>query len=1283
MASTLQPVSCACCEPEVATTTTTSSSGALLSFASMAAFYAANVTGIPANGCVEILGYYNPGDGGGGLFRYDPLDVSSPDDGGRILVNGTRKFKRVINTTDPILPEFFGAVANVATQAQAVINTAAFRKCVAYYNRIDALGAAGYPDASASPSAYTYYIDNDIRVTNGTRIRGAGKGRTSIKLLANNAQVAARVAAGNGYFYAIIETNTAADALVGEVYGLPYGKSDNVVVEDLTLDGNASNIAANRCTIQGTDVRGCNFNCRRVLVTGVSSSSPGYSGTECFPIFATFHADTTDATGHKVVDCEVTGAADGGTAGGGREISAITLSGRSGLLARGIVVTGCWVHDMTITASQPSSLHGISLGYSEGSQIIGNVVSDFDGAAVYIDTGTLKESIVADNLFDQVRFGVYYACTHSGGGVGSIYVEDALIHDNIINLISTSRSVDPGVAFYGVVLGVNAGVTELVFNRLVVRENTVYGTGFTQTIANLTGDTTNASTLVTGVTAGVMHAGYFVTGAGIPANATCLLEPGALDTFFYLSAAATATATGVALTVSQKYYPRGFGLLVPAAANYSGVLVQDNVFETPDVGILTSYYFATTPYSLAGYFAFTYSFDATRAKWAFNRNKLGEAVPATVVYYNYYPAFKLFGGGIRNETFNPNEWPTDIDESWYNETTRARFSAKKLFDEVPSGDIQIGILYQVALGLANTDIVEYNDNSVANCATTNTSPIITVPDTAQLGLRYLVEGSGIPLNSYITEINGPTTVTISQNATATASPVTLRFLWRAALSGNRAGVCNYTNASTNVTCADTSLLGIGEEVVDAAFLNAGTRISAITGPTAFTVSAAAIATGSSTPYINPAAGALGNGGTFDGINGESTYTATGVAKVYEHVSYSWQIEGSDIWQYGSASTYVSAAILDRDRMFYGHFSVVFGTDDSEKYVYLPDPADYAGREFFLVVKKGATTGARAINLRVGTPSAYNVNKLLAPGVEFETDASGYVNTVPLTRPTTGVALSGIRLRAQVDGLGWMLQARSYEAESKTTFTPVTTATTATLLDSNHQLEGVVQVIFDTTDTDKSVALPAPSAAYAGRKFKLIAYKSATAGSRKVSLVVNGGGSTILNPFTSTVVASYVLCNVATGVVACGVDLFCDGTNWIVTPIVPLQVSEAYTGGSSYALTNAYANVTFGGSAQSVSLPIPGTYLVTYSYGVAGPSAVAPHPVYSRLNDSVAGAIAKSVAGSTPQDKDVDDSDQVTKTFIYTSTSARTLTLQAYQDTAATATIYSDYTYVGAVLLNQS
>src|SRR3546814_12176709 len=35
------------------------------------------------------LGYYTPGDGAGGSFIYDPLDTTSADDGGSVIVGAT------------------------------------------------------------------------------------------------------------------------------------------------------------------------------------------------------------------------------------------------------------------------------------------------------------------------------------------------------------------------------------------------------------------------------------------------------------------------------------------------------------------------------------------------------------------------------------------------------------------------------------------------------------------------------------------------------------------------------------------------------------------------------------------------------------------------------------------------------------------------------------------------------------------------------------------------------------------------------------------------------------------------------------------------------------------------------------------------------------------------------------------------------------------------------------------------------------------------------------------
>src|SRR5690349_20517830 len=71
----------------------------------------------------------------------------------------------------------------------------------------------------------------------------------------------------------------------------------------------------------------------------------------------------------------------------------------------------------------------------------------------------------------------------------------------------------------------------------------------------------------------------------------------------------------------------------------------------------------------------------------------------------------------------------------------------------------------------NGDIV----STVTDGATTSGSPTVT-SNTAKFNssdVGYTLNGSGIPANSTITAVNSPTSVTISANATATATGVTL------------------------------------------------------------------------------------------------------------------------------------------------------------------------------------------------------------------------------------------------------------------------------------------------------------------------------------------------------------------------------------------------------------------------------------------------------------------------------------------------------------------------------
>lgn len=70
------------------------------------------------------------------------------------------------------------------------------------------------------------------------------------------------------------------------------------------------------------------------------------------------------------------------------------------------------------------------------------------------------------------------------------------------------------------------------------------------------------------------------------------------------------------------------------------------------------------------------------------------------------------------------------------------------------------------------------DNTVtlAACATTSGSATVTTPtNTNQLVVGCLVTGTGIPDNTVVTAVNSTTSITISNNATATQGSVSLTF----------------------------------------------------------------------------------------------------------------------------------------------------------------------------------------------------------------------------------------------------------------------------------------------------------------------------------------------------------------------------------------------------------------------------------------------------------------------------------------------------------------------------
>lgn len=149
---------------------------------------------------------------------------------------------------------------------------------------------------------------------------------------------------------------------------------------------------------------------------------------------------------------------------------------------------------------------------------------------------------------------------------------------------------------------------------------------------------------------------------------------------------------------------------------------------------------------------------------------------------------------------------------------------------------------------------------LSGCGTTNASTTLTVTSTANLRTGMGVFHANIPAGATILSIVSATSVTLSATATATASPVTVRFSQMGTAdpevigsAGNQLPVphrkvaftlsgCS-TASSTILTVPDVTSLACGM-VVDCTGVPAGTTITAFVTATTVRLSAAATATAS-------------------------------------------------------------------------------------------------------------------------------------------------------------------------------------------------------------------------------------------------------------------------------------------------------------------------------------------------------------------------------------------------------------------------------------------------------
>jgi hypothetical protein len=114
--------------------------------------------------CLTVLGYYAPGDGGGGSFYWD-ASATEPDNAGTIIAPAsnppTGRWKRLVE--GPLSVKWFGAIGDGLTPDWAAIQNA----ITTATNALTGQGVVFLP-------AGTYVLNKTIAIPDGITIKGAG-----------------------------------------------------------------------------------------------------------------------------------------------------------------------------------------------------------------------------------------------------------------------------------------------------------------------------------------------------------------------------------------------------------------------------------------------------------------------------------------------------------------------------------------------------------------------------------------------------------------------------------------------------------------------------------------------------------------------------------------------------------------------------------------------------------------------------------------------------------------------------------------------------------------------------------------------------------------------------------------------------------------------------------------------------------------------------------------------------------------------------------------------------
>jgi len=493
-------------------------------------------------------GYRHTVDGGGGAFRYDAASEAAAN-GGSVLKpeSGAGRYVRAFDPEADVYAEWFGAWGD-GDRPDAHADQAAISACLRTFGRVRLLARTYGVRSTPSPwdPDVTYRA---IDLGPGYRIEGMGREKTRIRLLDGTNPHGA--GPSENYFVVMFNREF-------------HESADDIVVRDLTIDCNFDG-QNKETTIHAIHVRGGNALIERVNFRGYGTGRNPENGSsrECFVVHQSlvYKARAASRRGAVLRDLDFTGCGHNGDIEGAvAEITHIAVGGSqnfedlSWIMPQGKdpdwdpandgenennwwpsiggMVENVTIHDEQYDPStQKSWLNGITYGNSVGMVVRANHVERFDGQGVFVMSWWNRGTLICDNEFLDVAYGVsLHIQGLDGKPIQCPLHEDVVCERNTIRLGSPMHVPwgTAGIHLYGESLGGGIRLRNMVF-----RDNTISGRAYT--------NAKGARVCPIAVTVQILHANYehiifednVIDTPDFPPAGPAPKEPGGQSMLFY------------------------------------------------------------------------------------------------------------------------------------------------------------------------------------------------------------------------------------------------------------------------------------------------------------------------------------------------------------------------------------------------------------------------------------------------------------------------------------------------------------------------------------------------------------------------------------------------------------------------------------------------------------------------------------------------------------------------------------------------------------------------------